>query len=397
MALLLDSHLLFDNIHATTVLVDGCELTTNSIPKYSKYKELYKNNTGSFIRVLTTNNIFKLNGSNIHNQDELLVVLHTAHKVNLGSTLETGKNCEIILKHYQTHYVIIIDIRENNISSIYERCSRSFNPNRFLYHFDGGHKMIPLKEHRDTRHYSNKLYNKSFIVHTPSVGLSNPRTVNSHKKKDLNGLVLNAITSVWKPYVTDIGKDIDQHGKLVDSPKGMYIDILNILCIRLNVTIRYHNTHRPENGWSDMVKRVSFGDYDLAVTGFSHTLKRRQLSDFSIGLTKTSLRIIYRKNMAPNKWKAFLHPLRSDAWTCTLLYYMATVCVIFLLEIFLIFGKMYKISKAQSMQSAKFAFLHPLFSLMGRRYSTEPNSTSIRIAFLAISFGGIIFLRYFRP
>ena len=210
---------------------------------------------------------------------------------------------------------------------------------------------------------------------------------------NLNGLQLNAITSIWKPFVIEVNKEVNKDGSVMDVPNGMYIDIMNVLCSRLNITIRYHDTHHPEKSWSNMAERVFSGEYDLAVSGFSQTLQRRKIADFSIGLTTTSTRLIYRKSALYYKWMAYLYPMHLDAWLGTLVYYVGAVFIILLMEIFVIFGIEYNWSTPLDILSAKFAFTYPLFALVGRRYPTEPAKMSIRIAFLSISFGGFVFIR----
>ena len=72
----------------------------------------------------------------------------------------------------------------------------------------------------------------------------------------------------------------------------MYVDVINSVLERINASISYT---KRNGSWSSMVSAVSKGKFDLSVTGYSQTSSRHKLVDFSFGLMRTSLRIIYPK------------------------------------------------------------------------------------------------------
>ena len=387
---LLDLPLLGYNIHSVTI-IDPNRPKVISTQNLSKYKPFYKHGIRTFVRVIPLVSELKLRDANLRKGNELFVIFNNFDKFSLRSSAEEDVLCEIIQTTHPNDYLVFETDHRDNKNNTFQKCiNSSGNSNIFMFWFVMEKSIIERIELMDQISHHAQIFwyelDTGFSINMTSSNFQMQRF-------NLNGLELNAITSIWKPFVFNVNKEVNKDGSVMDVPNGMYIDIMNVLCSRLNITIRYHDTHRPEKSWSNMAERVFSGEYDLAVTGFSQTLQRHKIADFSIGLTTTSTRLIYLKSSTSYKWMAYLYPMRLDAWLGTLVYYVGAVFIILSMEIVVVFGIENNWPTPLDRLSANFAFIYPLFAMVGRRYPTEPVTLSIRIAFLSMSFGGFVLIR----
>ena len=383
-----DLPLLGYNIHSVTI-IDPNRPKIFSTQHLSKYKLFYKHGIRAFVRVIPLVPRLNLRDANLRKGNELFVIFSNFDKFSNRSSAEEDVSCEIIQTTHPNDYLVFERDHRDNKNNTFQKCiNSSGNTNIFKFWFVMEKSIIERIELMDQIHHHAQIFwyklDTGFSINASNLQM---------QRFNLNGLQLNAITSIWKPFVIEVNKEVNKNGSVMDVPNGMYIDIMNVLCSRLNITIRYHDTHQPDKSWSNMAERVFSGEYDLAVTGFSQNLQRHKIADYSIGLTKTSTRLIYRKNDTFYKWMAYLYPMHLDAWLGTIVYYVGAVFSILSMEMVVIFAIENKWPTPLDLRSANFAFTYPLFALVGRRYPIEPIKLSIRIAFLSISFGGFVLIR----
>ena len=103
---------------------------------------------------------------------------------------------------------------------------------------------------------------------------------------NLQGYQFNAVIGHWKPFTYNLINDTNR--KIIQA-EGFVIDVMNYLKKHLNFTLNLTFKER----WTDIVEMVHKQQVDLAATGFSQTLKRSTLVDFSFPLTSISLRLVH--------------------------------------------------------------------------------------------------------
>ena len=391
---LLDSHQFFPNMQGINIVLNNLTQTKSvSFLRHMKIKSLYKNRERNFIRTMSCSNARNMVPAKSSKGHDIFLLYFDTTANSSSYNNQISCLCDAIKSTNMTDYILFERQTHNSIYKFFEECLMLPSRRIFLLHITDDPKTIEILEVYTLRRDSKRLQYKSIGVYQPESNFSKVEIPSFYEAKDVNGLIFDAVTAKWPPFVSSIRQTRNVDGEIFYTPKGMYIDIMEILSNRLNITFVYHpSTQKPGYQWHDMVERVSIGEYELAITGFSQTLKRHELVDFSLGLMETSLRIIYKKHKIQDKWTTYLYPFHFNTWSYTLYYSISAAVTILIMETLIMLSQNRNGFNYALLLKTKYSLLS-LFALVGRRYHLEPTSTSIRVAFFAISFGGFIIIK----
>ena len=206
-------------------------------------------------------------------------------------------------------------------------------------------------------------------------------------RKNLEGHEFKTVIGHWKPFTYDIAP-IREDGSLVTSASGYVMDIISNMQKELNFSMKMIYT----KGWSNMVDKVNRKEADFACTGFSLTLKRSKLVDFSFPLASTSLRMFYARDPSAVNWKLYFYSFRTDSWIGFILAFVIST---------LLFGLItYLTNYSLTSSTVNFSMLQSLsfviFSQIGKRFPQEPKLISLRTGFFTISLIGFFLISIYK-
>ncbi|TRY76595.1 hypothetical protein TCAL_05323 [Tigriopus californicus] len=211
------------------------------------------------------------------------------------------------------------------------------------------------------------------------------------RRNNLERQEFSSITGPWAPFINEI-----QTSKInpmdVTFVDGIYVDAMRSLGETLNFTTRIQ--FNANYSWNQMVEKISNGSsFSIGLTGFSQTLERFLITDFSIPFSSTTVRILYPADSDRSPLHIYMGSFLVDAWggiACSLLTCFVVLCS---------FAWMQKLSFQTERKlelSISFALVFVLLSHLGRRVPREPKANSLRLAFFSISFGGFILISLYR-
>lgn len=72
----------------------------------------------------------------------------------------------------------------------------------------------------------------------------------------------------------------------------------------------------PSPLWTDVIRQVSRGDFDMAATSSGLTLERSKLVEFSVPIDITGFNLVIRKPRRSFSWTTYLTPFNVTFWLC---------------------------------------------------------------------------------
>ena len=211
----------------------------------------------------------------------------------------------------RTKHFLFFTRTKQNVDAYFKFCNIRFDSNVVVYYalnktkslsfiyFEEIYKIKEKKHEKLERKSLGKLNLNSKIFSL--IGLKSNIW---RRRRNLHGVVFNSITEIIAPYVNNIKTSDRSNKNVVAQQTGYYSDIMTHLMANLNFTL---NTRLPQkrNSWSEMVKTVSDGNYDIGYTYFTFTRARKDVVDFSYGISTLSHSLFYEKNHEVLNFKIF--------------------------------------------------------------------------------------------
>ena len=214
--------------------------------------------------------------------------------------------------------------------------------------------------------------------------LIDPRSL-PERRKDFQGAQFRAYTAVWYPYVIEV-EEVKQAGnnKTIYRPKGLYIEMMDVLTATLNFTVEY--VPKPGKPWASMIMGLNKQDApEMAVTGFSQSVNRFKLVKFSHYLLQTTLGMSYLIKPTTIGWEGYLSTFLTPTWVAIIVGAFMSVAAISIILF---------VSKQGS-------YLTPLAVVGLCLISKSPPSVkkqnlSFKIALVVLSFSGFVIISLYR-
>ena len=169
-----------------------------------------------------------------------------------------------------------------------------------------GLKFIPVLDYSDLNDW--KVNKQANIILWPGKSLTQPTG-----RATLNGVKLRVGVIEVSPF-TMMTNIIDANGQRNRSLVGYVPDLIEILREKMGF-IPYIELVSSNKTYSDFVKSVANGSYDIIVGDVTITSQRRELVGFSNSIFDNSLRIMMKKTSnVTNDIFAFLKPLSGNLW-----------------------------------------------------------------------------------
>ena len=142
----------------------------------------------------------------------------------------------------------------------------------------------------------------------------------------MQGRQFNAAIGHWRPFTFNIQpKEV---GKTVETAEGYVMDVMEYLKNQMNFTLNLTYV----KGWSNIVQLIHEKKFELGCTGFSHTLSRSKLVDFSFPMAATSLRMFYARDPKVINWNLFIYSFQTDSWMGFILSFLLSTGVFLLIS-----------------------------------------------------------------
>ena len=146
------------------------------------------------------------------------------------------------------------------------------------------------------------------------------------RRSNLQGRQFNAAIGHWRPFTYNIQpKEV---GKTVKTADGYVMDVMEYLKNQMNFTLNLTYV----KGWSNIVNLIHEKKFELGCTGFSHTLSRSKLVDFSFPMAATSLRMFYARDPKVVNWNLFIYSFQTDSWFGFILSFLLSTGVFLLIS-----------------------------------------------------------------
>ena len=205
-----------------------------------------------------------------------------------------------------------------------------------------------------------------------------------NRRSNLHQININAISSVWSPFITKI--EVSNETKI----QGFYYDVWQVLQTRLNFTTTITKSSVTSGTWASMMTSVQNQEYDLILSGSSLTASRAETMDFSFAIVQSTLRMVHLRDSESFNWSLYINSFQYISWAGIL---SSLLSLFILVSSMIYFGKYLKNTVFDFGAQNLAAFLY--LSHLGRRFAQEPQDLSLRTAFLSISLCGfMIFTLY---
>ena len=177
-------------------------------------------------------------------------------------------------------------------------------------------------------------------------------------------------------------------------PNGYYADLMQYLMSKLNFTLK-HTLVKMRNDYKIMLNSIRKGHYDIGLTGFSLKRRRKDLVDFSFGVSSLSSSLYFIKSYKKPNFHVFMESFQSEVW------YAMTIFVCIIIFGHVSFSWMMKERNETSPIGQIFDYLKKavnfaLRSIIGKRMSMEPDWISTKTAFFILTFCGFVFITLYR-
>ena len=146
------------------------------------------------------------------------------------------------------------------------------------------------------------------------------------RRSNLQGRQFNAAIGHWRPFTYNIQpKEV---GKTVKTADGYVMDVMEYLKNQMNFTLNLTYV----KGWSNIVNLIHEKKFELGCTGFSHTLSRSKLVDFSFPMAATSLRMFYARDPTVINWSLYFYSFQMESWFGFILSFILSTGVFLLIS-----------------------------------------------------------------
>ena len=214
------------------------------------------------------------------------------------------------------------------------------------------------------------------------------------RRNNLDAANFDSLVDVGPPYIIDTKMIKNENGEYVLHPVGYNADLMQHLMSKLNFTLK-HTLAKMRNDYKFMLNAITKGHYDIGLSGFSLKRGRRDLVDFSFGLSSLSLSLYYIKSYRKLNFHVFMESFQSEAWyamtifVCTIIF--GYVCLSWMMK-----ERKEASSIGQIFDYLKKAVNFALRSIIGKRMSSEPDWISTKTAFFILTLVGFIFITLYR-
>ena len=388
--------------YAINIVLTDYSTPTARKPESNYVKTLYKQNVDAvYTRMVSESYLFRnlLKGARTFDvsRQEAYIFFSKFSKADNLDRHKLQNFCDLIMYLVNANSHILIHVSDKAYTEIlFKDCPLEIDSNIMVYYINETSQKIRIEEVYKIDQNSQVMLHDAYA----SYYQQNVETVkDSHrqfrwkKRSDLHGHRFDAITGVWPPFIVGIEEKMNgsDRAKLA-SPKGMYVDVINLVLERINASISYT---KRNGSWSSMVAAVSEKRMDLSVAGYSQTPSRGKLVDFSLGLMQTSLRIIYpavsnKPWTAENALRQF-YPFLEPTWVWIMIYAIVTAFLMFAVELLIMIDRNNIISLESVARLAAKSSSFSFFCLIRKEFEIEPTRTPGRVAFILMSLAGVYF------
>ena len=388
--------------YAINIVLTDYSTPTARKPESNYVKTLYKQNVDAvYARMVSESYLFRnmLKGARTFDvtRQEAYIFFSKFSKADNLDRHKLQNFCDLIMYLVNANSHILIHVSDKAYTEIlFKDCPLEIDSNIMVYYINETSQKIRIEEVYKIDQNSPVMLHDAYA----SYYQQNVETVkDSHrqfrwkKRSDLHGHRFDAITGVWPPFIVGIEEKMNgsDRAKLA-SPKGMYVDVINLVLERINASISYT---KRNGSWSSMVAAVSEKRMDLSVAGYSQTPSRGKLVDFSLGLMQTSLRIIYpavsnKPWTAENALRQF-YPFLEPTWVWIMIYAIVTAFLMFAVELLIMIDRNNIISLESVARLAAKSSSFSFFCLIRKEFEIEPTRTPGRVAFILMSLAGVYF------
>ena len=303
-------------------------------------------------------------------------------------------------------YILFFVGNRDHVDFYFLYCKIRFDSNVVVYYKHNATKslsFIIFEEIYKIRDHQNQLEKNvlgKINLNTKKMNLSGLKTYIWKRRSNLQGIKFNSITEISPPYVNQLDQSLDLYENVIVQPRGYFGDIMNHLTGKLNFTINTTLSEKPYN-YTYIIESVANGKYDVGYTMFVFNRFRRELVDFSYGITPISFALFYVKTPEELHLNVFLKSFRIEAWNSLIIY--VVLLIVGFLSITLIMEHF--LDKPQDSEHSMFkeallilqmASNFALRSVIGKRLGSEPDWCSTKIAFSIIVLAGFFVISVYR-
>ena len=388
--------------YAINIVLTDYSTPKSRRPKNNYVKTLYKQNVDAvYTRMVSESYLFRnmLKGTrtfDISRQEAYIFFSKFSKEDNLDRN-KLQNFCDLIMYLVNDNNQVLIHVSDKTYTEIlFKDCPFEIDSNIMVYYLNETNQKIRIEEVYKIDKNSPVMLHDSYATYyqqNVEIVKDSHRQFRWKKRSNLHGHRFNSITGVWPPFIVTIEEKMNglDRAKLT-SPKGMYVDVINLVLERINASISYT---KRNGSWSSMVAAVSEKRMDLSVAGYSQTPSRGKLVDFSLGLMQTSLRIIYpavsdKPWTVENALRQF-YPFLEPTWVWIMLYAILTAFLMFAVELLTMIDRNNIISLESVARMAAKSSSFSFFCLIRKEFEIEPTRIPGRVAFILMSLAGVYF------
>ena len=214
------------------------------------------------------------------------------------------------------------------------------------------------------------------------------------RRSDLRGETITATTCEWDPWILGVNVTKAKNGTFLSLTveNGLAHDLIKIFEKSLNFTLKYTTV---SESFGNQMDQLANNKAEIAVQSFTISLERREKVDFSLTFESSRWGYMYiTKYKHSGYLEAYLRPFHLSAWLGIAGIFIGSFLVLLLLEV--TFSLYVMEQESSLLHNSLMSLAVTLFSVISKRFPTEPSEISKRIAFFSVTVAGFLLISIYK-